>query len=101
MPEQHDGRSVASTVCHETSQNVTVRPFLLAISEVGWANFLFKGHSKPGSNQRDEDAHDFFVKQMPVVSRSKTSTRGVRRSLVLPELKFVRDLTQTKLTVAY
>ena len=32
-----DGRSLASTVFHETPRNATTWPFLLAISEVGWA----------------------------------------------------------------
>ena len=36
-----------------------------------------KYHSESGLNQRDEDARDFFVKQMPVVPISKTSTGDV------------------------
>ena len=32
----NDGRSVASTVCHKTPQNATIRLFFLAISDVGW-----------------------------------------------------------------
>ena len=36
-----------------------VRPFLLAISEMGWT-FKKKYHLESGLNQQDEDAHAFF-----------------------------------------
>ena len=52
--------------------------FLLAISEI----WLAKYHLESGLNQRGGDARDFFVTQMPVVPRSKTSTGGVARSQV-------------------
>ena len=35
VPGQRDGRSAASTVCHETPQNAMIRPFFLATSEIG------------------------------------------------------------------
>ena len=41
VPGKRDGRSAASTVCHETPQNATIWKFSLAISEVG-RTFLFK-----------------------------------------------------------
>ena len=58
---------------HCFSRNATKRQdshILLAISEVelqGRAGLLKKHNSESGLNQRDEDAHDFFVKQIPVV----------------------------------
>ena len=78
VPGQRDGRSAASTVCHETPQNATIWPFLLAISEIGCTPPPpTKYHLESGLNQRDEGAHGFFVIQVPVVPRSKTSTGGV------------------------
>ena len=77
VPGQHDGRSAASTVCHETPQNATIWPFLLAISEIG-CTYKKKCHLESGLYQRDEDPHEFSTTQVPVVPRSKTSTGGVR-----------------------
>jgi hypothetical protein len=55
VPGQNDGRSVASTVCRETPQNVTIWPFLLAISEIGWT-YKKERHLESGVNQRGKDA---------------------------------------------
>ena len=71
VPGQRDGRSGASTVCHKTPQNVTIRPFLLAISEAG-CTYTKKDHLESGLHvyQRDEDPREFSTTQVPVVPRS-------------------------------
>ena len=70
-----DGRSVASTDCHETPQNVTIWPFLLAISEK-------KPHGG-GLNQRDEDARDFFCHTHARGPEIKNLDRGCSTGVVL------------------
>ena len=76
VPGQNDGKSIASTVCHETPQNATIWPFLLAISaEIGWA---FKKEVPHGARLKSTRRRcPVLVTQTPVVPSSKTPTGGV------------------------
>ena len=59
VPEQHDGRLVANTDCHETPQNTTIRLFL-TLPPVGPCfrrNFFSCGYGR-GQNQTGLPNHD-------------------------------------------
>ena len=67
---------------HETAQNVTIWPFLLAISEIG-CTYKKKYHLESGLYQRDEDPHEFSVKQVPMSPRENSLSGGVLKVSVL------------------